>query len=162
MSDNIKGDIFINQPPKQTLVAWGPFWDCVDILFQFQNSDGVDGDVELPEWRIFWVAGIALLRTIGHVLAKVDANRSTRHSQVIGELWRRLKSDRSGSQISWDFIEKERNSLLKTYTFGARLSRDEEGYFVAFTDNEDAFQMFREAVYWWRRHLVEIENVIVE
>jgi hypothetical protein len=39
-------------PPKQTLRAWEPFWDCVTILFEVENSDIADGKEELPEWRL--------------------------------------------------------------------------------------------------------------
>src|SRR4051812_8108328 len=90
----VTGDVFVMRPPHQTLKAWDPFWDCVSILFQFQNSDLVDGDQELSEWRLFWVAGVALLRTVGHVLAKVDAGVSPCHGKAIGSLWTRLQSDR--------------------------------------------------------------------
>lgn len=157
MKSHIKGDIFTKPPPHQALKAWEPFWDCVTILFQFQNSDVADGDEELPEWRIYWVAGVALLRTIGHVLAKVDAKLSHRHSQLIGDAWKQFQKDKDRNAIFWDFIEKERNNLLKTYSFGARFVADEEGAYVEFQDGEDAFELFREAVYWWRHQLTEIE-----
>ncbi|WP_417476011.1 hypothetical protein [Maricaulis sp.] len=162
MSSYITGDIFILSPPRQELKAWAPFWDCVGILFQFQNSDVADGDEELPEWRLSWVAGIALLRTVGHVLAKVDAKSSRLHSEAIGSLWERFKADRESSWIFWDFIESERNTLLKTYSFGARLVSTGTGCQVEFTDGQDAFQLFREAVYWWRSQLMELEDTLVE
>lgn len=156
----VTGDIFTRPPPIQTLKAWEPFWDCVTVLFQFQNSDVADGDEELPEWRLYWVAGIALLRTIGHVLAKVDANSSANHSRAIGDLWRKLKSDREAHSIFWEFVEKERNNLLKTYSFGARFVANQDGAYIEFEGGEDAFQLFREAVYWWRHQLTEIECVL--
>ncbi|MGK9052131.1 hypothetical protein [Neorhizobium petrolearium] len=120
----------------------------------------VDGDEELPDWKLPWVAGIALLRTIGHVLAKVDAKASPAHSREIERFWQSLKSDRESSRVFWDFIENERNNLLKTYTFGARLAHDDDGYYVEFNDGSDAFQMFRQAVYWWRYQLSSIETAI--
>lgn len=92
----VTGDIFVFSPPRQTLKAWGPFWDCVVILFEFQNSDV---DEEHSEWRLYWVAGIALLRTIGHVLAKTDAMTSPRHGTEIDCLWESWKSDRALSSI---------------------------------------------------------------
>jgi hypothetical protein len=150
----VTGDIFVFSPPRQTLKAWSPFWDCVAILFEFQNSEV---DEEHSEWRLSWVAGIALLRTIGHVLAKADAATSLRHGTEIDRLWEDWKSDRTQSSIFWDFVEKERNNLLKTYTFGARLARNTEGYYVEFEDGEDAFQLFRQAVYWWRHQLMTLE-----
>ena len=115
MVSHITGDIFVRRIPRQTLKAWGPFSDCVTILFQFQNSDVTDGDQELPERRLYWVAGIALLRTVGHVLAKVDAKTSETHAQAIQNLWKGFRSDREDSLIFCEFIEKERNNLLKTY-----------------------------------------------
>ena len=156
----VTGDIFVLSPPRQTLKAWRPFWDCVTIiLFEFQNSDV---DEERSEWRLYWVAGIALLRTIGHVLAKTDAMTSPRHSAEIDRLWEGWKSDRAPSSIFWDFIEKERNNLLKTYTFGARLACDDNGYHVEFEDGQDAFQLFRQAVYWWRHQLVALEDALCD
>jgi hypothetical protein len=61
MASLITGDIFTRTSPDQTLKAWEPFLDCVSILFHFQNSDIVDGDEELPEWRLHWVSGLARL-----------------------------------------------------------------------------------------------------
>ncbi|PQZ82818.1 MULTISPECIES: hypothetical protein [unclassified Brevundimonas] len=163
MTSYVTGDIFVLSPPQQTLKAWAPFWDCVSILFQFQNSDVADGDEELPEWRIYWVAGLALLRTVGHVLAKVDAKTSPKHTDAVGALWTDFHADRARSAIFWNFIERERNSLLKTYSFGARLARNDGGYaFVEFEDGVDAFQLFREAVYWWRYNLMALEREIAE
>src|SRR5215470_16672172 len=114
MVNYVTGDIFVFTPPRQTLKAWGPFWDCVLILFEFQNSDV---DEETSEWRLYWVAGVALLRTIGHVLTKTDARTSQRHRMEIDRLWEAWKSDRNLTSIFWNFIEKERNNLLKTYSF---------------------------------------------
>jgi hypothetical protein len=161
MTNYVTGDIFVSQPPHQTLAAWEPFNDCVSILFHFQNSDFVDGDDELHEWRLYWVAGVTLLRTIGHVLAKVDEKSSPVHAKTIRLLWNRLQRDRKSSAIFWDFIEDERNNLLKTYSFGARLTRDERGAYIAFKDGSNAFELFRQAVYWWRYHLTALELEIL-
>ena len=158
MDSFITGDVFTRTSPDQTLKAWEPFWDCAGILFHFQNSDIVDGDEELPEGRLHWVSGLALLRTVGHVLAKVDARTSPAHAEAVNGLWTKLKADRQSAAIFWDFIEEERNNLLKTYTFGAKLSSDEDGYFIEFAGGQDAFQLFREAVYWWRHQLKLLEK----
>lgn len=161
MKDLIRGDIFTRSPPTQTLRAWEPFWDCASILFHFQNSDVADEGEELTEWRIFWVAGITLLRTIGHVLAKVDSKTSKVHALKIRSFWEEIKADRVSSAIFWEFVEKERNSLIKTYSFGAELSHDDHGHFIRFADGQDAFQLFREAVYWWRYQLELLEQTLL-
>lgn len=151
----VSDDIFVRAPPKQTLKAWAPFWDCVTILFEFQNSD-VDED--RPDWKLFWVAGIALLRAIGHVLAKSDAIVSPKHKVEVNKLWEEWKSAPTENAIFWDFIEDERNNILKTYEFGAKLAKNEGGYYVSYKNEEDAFGMFRNAVYWWRYHLEALER----
>ncbi|MBB3174933.1 hypothetical protein FHR90_002780 [Endobacter medicaginis] len=158
----VTGDIFVKVPSPQTLKAWLPLWDCISILFLFQNSDVADGEDELPEWRIYWVAGLALLRTVGHVLAKVDAKISPEHAEAIAALWKGFQDDRSKSAIFWTFIDRERNNLLKTYSFGAKLAWDDnQDAYVEFEGGLDAFDRFREAVYWWRHHLMALEHELL-
>jgi hypothetical protein len=69
-------------------------------------------------------------------------------------------ADRAESSIFWDFIEGERNNLLKTYSSGAHLALHDAGYRVEFEDGDDAFQLFREAVYWWRHQLMALEEAL--
>src|SRR4051812_43862610 len=87
----VAGDIFVFSPPKQTLKAWKPWWDCVSILFEFQNSEI---DEERSEWMLYWVAGVAPLRTVGHVLAKSDALASVIHKIELDKFWTEMKSAR--------------------------------------------------------------------
>jgi hypothetical protein len=157
MISYITGDIFTFRPSRQTLRAWEPFWDCVGILFEFQNSDIDD---EHPEWRLHWVAGIALLRTIGHVLVKADAETSYLHQEAVDRLWEIWKSNRVNNEIFWNFVETERNNLLKTYTFGATLVNEKGGFCVRYSNGDDALQLYREAVYWWRHQLNELEKYL--
>jgi hypothetical protein len=98
MISYINGDIFVFSPPKRSLKAWEPFWDCVTILFEFQNSDV---DEEHTEWRLFWIAGIALLRTVGHVLAKADATTTNGHKQAIESAWIAATTCRSRESIRY-------------------------------------------------------------
>lgn len=159
MISYVTGDIFASSPPKQTLKAWDPLWDCVRILFEFQNFDV---DEEHSEWRLYWVAGIALLRAIGHVLAKADALTSQEHNNAINKIWSTWKQNSDENKIFWEFIDNERNNILKTYTFGAELVQDKRGFYVTYLGGQDAFQLFREAVYWWRYQLITLEDDIDE
>jgi hypothetical protein len=145
-------DIFTHISPRKTLKAWGPFHECIGILFQLQNSD-LDDDH--PEWRIYWVAGLALLRTTGHVLDKIDAGISEQHRRIIDATWDSWKRSRLENAIFWDFIEQERNNLLKTYKFGVEI--DDDGLLHK-ESGRDGGQLFREAVYWWRFQLEKIEK----
>lgn len=63
--------------------------------------------------------------------------------------------------IFFDFIEKERNNILKEFSFGAELPKAEDGRTLAYGKTcHDAAQLFREAVYWWRHELEKIEALV--
>lgn len=85
-------------------------------------------DDEHPEWRMMWLSQVTLLRVIGHVLAKVDVEASTLHKLAINDMWAKWKVERLHNWIFWDFIEDERNNLLKAYQFGVEV--DENGLFM--------------------------------
>ena len=72
----------------------------------------LEADTDDTRWRVHWAAAVALIRAVGHVLAKVDgANETVR--KVADEAFRRWKSDDPEHHIFRDFIERERNNLLK-------------------------------------------------
>ena len=152
----ITGDIFTSGPGISTLRAWEPWEETRSALFEIQNSDIDD---EHPEWRTNWIAGVAMLRAIGHVLHKVDTAVSPHHKRVIDAAWRSWNADKDGNWIFFDFIERERNSILKTFSFGAQFPSAEDGRVLAYGNTGfDAAQLFREAVYWWRYQLRMIES----
>lgn len=146
-----KWDLFVRQSPTKTLNAWKPFNECVQINFTLQNSDLGE---EFPEGTMYWVYAVVNLRMVGHVLAKVDMQESDRHSLIIGDKWRQWKSDRDNNWIFWEFIEAERNNILKTYEFGV----DVDLFYDAFDCH--GIDLVREATYWWRRELESIENAL--
>ena len=69
-------------------------------------------------FKLYWVAAISLARTIGHVLHKVDSEISNEHKKVISARYEAWKANREEHKIFWEFIENERNNLLKEYEFG--------------------------------------------
>jgi hypothetical protein len=149
------GDIFIRPIQRASLRAWEPWQFACDLLFLFANSDIDD---EHPEWRVYWFSGFVTLRAIGHVLHKVDAETNQRHRLVISQFWNKLKSDIDGNWIFFDFIEKERNNILKEFSFGATLPPAEDGSLLAYDGTHlDGAQLYREAVYWWRAQLDHLE-----
>lgn len=88
--------------------------DCKYALEELRK-DGIQG----PEWRIKWVAIIALLRTVGYVLEKVDTKASQKMHSAINAEWEALKKTEPEPKIYWSFICEERNNILKQYKFGA-------------------------------------------
>ena len=63
------------------------------------------------------MAALALVRAVGHVLDKMDANENGPRPglEVAYAKW---KANRDEHRIFWEFIEEERNNILKEYTFG--------------------------------------------
>lgn len=67
------------------------------------------------ESRVIYVASVTLLRTVGHVLHKVDCDRHPEIKQEVERKYRDWKRGLGKDRIFTDFIEKERNLILKEY-----------------------------------------------
>jgi hypothetical protein len=135
---------------------------------------------ENTTWRVHWVACLALLRAVGHVLDKADG---AEHRSVVKTKWDEWKADKNANAIFWNFIEAERNNLLKEYKFGVepeptyivteegdRIVTEkgdpivtEDDFFrlshVGF-ENQEGRDVIAEAIEWWRKQLDEIEAQI--
>jgi hypothetical protein len=89
--------------------------DCeeamLDLIDSKQNS-----------LRRRWFTAIGLLRAVGHVLDKVDAETSPAARVAVNAKYAELKAgERDGRPaIFWQFIERERNNILKVYRFAVR------------------------------------------
>ena len=90
--------------------------DCELALADFEAAGPT------PYWRTRWTGLVALLRSVGHVLHKVDAGQSGDMKKAIAAEWDRLSKSKPEPRIFWDFIEEERNNILKAYEFGARMN----------------------------------------
>jgi hypothetical protein len=64
-------------------------------------------------WQAQFSGCIALLRSVGHVLDKVDAASSERLASNARKWWDSIKASKPEARIFWEFIEKERNLILK-------------------------------------------------
>ena len=71
-------------------------------------------------FRCRWVGAIALLRAVGHVLKNRDRSTDTCAANAIDDAWKRLHAPETAEPIFSDFIEAERNNVLKTYRFAAK------------------------------------------
>jgi hypothetical protein len=92
-----------------TIAARQALEDCVAAVESL--IDGVQGG----EWRRRWVLAIVLMRVVGHVLDKVDGEQSPKYRYAIDSWWLRLKTSKPEPPIFWQFIDEERNSVLKQY-----------------------------------------------
>ncbi len=127
-------------------------------------------------YRVSWAAVVSLLRAVGHVLQKVDGPASPTLAKAIADHWRSWKADPSAHAIFGDFIEKERNNVLKQYTFGYTEDSVEvhstgaDGVTRVYQavpfhmrihggrfDGQDGLDVARSAAQWWQAQLDAIE-----
>lgn len=140
-------------------------------------------------WRVHWVAAIALVRTVGDVLYKVDyiSGDAASVSNEQFDLW---KKKREEHKIYWDFIRSERNNVLHEYRTAAypdekipiavefTLGRVEDGEIrherqvIELEENtyrpmlegpwegNDARDVLQEAIDWWEEQLNTIDDRI--
>jgi hypothetical protein len=64
-------------------------------------------------WEAQFSGCIALLRSVGHVLNKTDVASSERLASNATKWWASMKTSKPDPRIYWEFIEKERNLVLK-------------------------------------------------
>jgi hypothetical protein len=149
--------------------------DCELALADFEAAGPT------PYWRTRWTGLVALLRCVGHVLHKVDAGSSGDLKKAIATQWDTLSKSKPEPRIFWEFIEEERNNILKAYEFGARmnttvrpgaahLSLSGEGSegpggpttYESFIRSgtfaeRDALEICRDAITFWRVFLDKVE-----
>jgi len=74
----------------------------------------------LADWKVEYVGVCALLRAAIHLI-QIDS-KSCHSKSVTEELkreWQLIKSEKDKHAIYWEFINKERNSILKEYQWGS-------------------------------------------
>jgi len=74
----------------------------------------LEEETDVQRWRIHWAAAVALIRAVGHVLEKVDGEDPL-IKHAAGAAYRQWKSTDPKHEIFREFIERERNNLLKEY-----------------------------------------------
>jgi hypothetical protein len=134
-------------------------------------------------WRVHWVGAMALLRMIGHVLEKVDAQRDEEFARRLQAAWREWNSDLADHVIFREFIKPERDNLLKEFRSSihpsgmipilienvlVQFTEDENGdidqleildenifrpRLEGYGAGEDARDLYRTALDWWRKQI---------
>lgn len=155
--------------------------DCRLALEMLQD------ETESDRWRVHWAGAVALLRAVGHVLLNVDQPADRAIAETGRAAHRRWKSDDPAHLIYRDFIEDERNSILKEYRskvhplgmvdvavqltlqnpetgeikYVDQVMPLDENLFRPMTEGygagEDARDVYQEAIDWWERELSAIE-----
>ncbi|MCG7571609.1 hypothetical protein MHM89_17055 [Pseudoalteromonas sp. CNC9-20] len=129
------------------------------------------------KFRVLWVSAIALSRAVGHVLHKIDGPSSIALENAISAAYSTWKQQNEGNEIFKNFIEDERNSVLKEYEFGFLSASVElavlpcnsifelsKNLFCPINqgpyEGEDCRDVLALAINWWEEKLTEIECVV--
>lgn len=149
----------------------------------------LEAEQDLARWRVHWAGALALLRAVGHVLHKVDG-ADPRVGRHVDTAYRRWKSQKAKNAIFWEFIENERNNILKEYRFNLHpldhvdvavmmtVRHPETGALSqipqvipigeniyrpildGYSEGNDARDVYREALDWWDAELTAIERAM--
>jgi len=149
----------------------------------------LEEETDFQRWRIHWAAAVALIRAVGHVLRNVDGADPV-IKKAANAAHKRWKSTDPEHEIFREFIERERNNLLKEYhsdvhplgevTVAAELlvqrvgdgAQKKLGYVAEIGENiyrpmldgpwegDDARDVLIAAIDWWEEQLIIIENDI--
>jgi hypothetical protein len=152
-----------------------------DAMYVREKLENETGRIE---WRLFWILAVVLLRAVGHVLDKVDGAADPKVKKAANDLHR---SWRTGADhaIFRDFIEHERNNILKEYEFEMTegpvpimaILQSHDGFDVvrqflieeniyrpmssgAF-EGEDGRTLLDEAIAWWAAQLEAVDQAVL-
>ena len=146
----------------------------------------LEEEKDLARWRVHWAAAVALLRAVGHVLDKVDGGDPLT-KRLASQAFKRWKGAAPEHEIFREFIEPERNSVLKEYRFrhhpldevqmavGYTLRNPVTGetikagdvlplgdniyrpFLDGWREGDDARDILSEAIGWWEAELSALE-----
>jgi hypothetical protein len=134
-------------------------------------------DIEENErkFKLLWVSCVSLLRAVGHVLRKVDCESDDVLRQKVDLWWRNINSEKGKHPIFFQFIEQERNNILKEYEIGMLSGEMEilvgehgEPFTLSETEycpmayglfeGEDCREVVHGAISWWKAQLKCIDE----
>jgi len=124
-----------------------------------------------------------MLRTVGQVLDKVDSKTDPKLARIIASHWSELKANRDANWIFWEFIDRERDNILKEFELGAApeplmlITNDDleagvapdlteiirsQGLELFTADGLTAIDAFEEAILFWSEYLKSIKAEFVK
>ena len=149
----------------------------------------LEADQDDESWRVHWAAAVALIRTVGSVLDKVDGDLDAAIKAASNTRYREWRTGTGQNEMFTEFIEKERNNLLKEYktdvhplpeiqmALQTTLRRVSDGAPLTVSDiveldkniyrpildgpweGDDARDVLSAAIDWWQRELNLIDKM---
>jgi hypothetical protein len=149
----------------------------------------LEDETDVRRWRVHWAAAVALIRAVGHVLDKVDGEDPI-VKQAANAAFERWKGTDPKHEIFREFIDRERNNLLKEYRSDVhphaevalaveysaqsadsgvplrytQVAKLDENIYRPLLDGPwegtDARDVLSEAIEWWDRELTAMEREV--
>lgn len=150
------------------LQAWKVLSDLRRAIELLEAAD------DEADFRIQWLAAVAIARVVGHVLDRVDRKSGACAEMVISDFYANWKRNPERNAIFFEFVKPERDLLLKEYEFSALEGawlvvdvHDEAPWMLSHDifapmgsgryEGVDCRDVLREAADWWEEKLEEIE-----
>lgn len=129
------------------------------------------------KFKLLWVSCSSLLRAVGHALYKVDCRDNNDLKGRVSNWWGNLKQNKVEHAIFFEFVERERNNVLKEYDLGffsgevdVLVQATGEQFTLAETafcpmssgafEGEDCRDIADMAIKWWEVQLNEIDRLL--
>ena len=136
--------------------------DCREALDDF--VDGLQG----RRWRRHWILCLTLVRCVGHVLKEVDRKSDGTLRSIVDIEYQELEQRKPEPRIFWEFIKKERDSILKQYRTsagqGVTIDLEENKTTYDYVINEGVFkgyeerELLKQAINFWEQHIANIKK----
>ncbi len=147
--------------------------DCQHALGEFRT------ELTGPRWRVIYMANVALLRTVYHVLKSRDVPADAKLKDAFAKWDAGLIASKPNPEIYWGFIVNERNLLLKEYagvpvnptltheilfnlstgeTTNLGLIRQEYIFADGPFAGQDQRTVIKTAIQWWEDQLAHLEH----
>ncbi|MBD3671242.1 MAG: hypothetical protein HUJ29_10745 [Gammaproteobacteria bacterium] len=129
------------------------------------------------KFKLLWIACSSLLRAVGHALYKVDCRDNNILKTAVETWWNNIKEHKIDHAIFFEFVERERNNVLKEYEIGffsgevdVLVQGAGEQFTLAETafcpmsygayEGEDCRDVANMAIEWWDIQLNEIDRLL--
>lgn len=104
-------------PIKSFLYSHRALQDCKFAIDDLKNADRI----VLSNWRTTWAGICSLLKASIHLMGTRDCRACfpTTLRDSLKAAWQELGRDKVAYPLFWQFINRERNNILKQYDFSA-------------------------------------------
>jgi hypothetical protein len=130
----------------------------------YRAKSRFDAATAATDRRLWWILALTLLRAVGHVLNKVDSRRSRYLADSIRQAYSTWKLEPHRHRIFHDFIEKERNEIIKEYRIDPAILPVQKaadaapGLLLVGDQALTPSAAIASAIRWWEEQLTIIEE----